>query len=335
MTQSGAVLVTGGAGYIGAHAVLALQAAGRRVVVLDDLSTGDIRRIPPGIPLIKGLVGDAALVERVLREHGVTAVLHFAGFIVAPASIREPLAYYRNNLTHTLGLLEGIVAAKVRHIIFSSSAAVYAPSSADRLTEQADTRPTTPYGRSKLMAEQVIADVAAAHDLSWLALRYFNVAGADADGRVIPSTVNATHLIAAACQTALGLRPTLPIYGDDYETPDGTCVRDYIHVSDLAAAHALALADLEAGGASGVLNCGYGRGVSVRDIAHSLGQLIGRSLPTTLMPRRPGDVGRVIADASELHRRLGWTPQHGDLDTMLRTSLSAVRRAALQDAPPV
>jgi UDP-glucose 4-epimerase len=324
VNATGSILISGGAGFIGAHTLLSLHAAGHRIVVLDDLSTGCIDRIPTGVTFIKGSTGDAALVEAIARKYEVTAAIHFAGSIVAPVSLEQPVAYYRNNVTGTLEFMAGAAAGGVRRILFSSSAAVYAPQSREALTEAALTGPSTPYGWSKLIGERLIEDVARVHGISWLALRYFNVAGADIAGRVRIPVGQASHLIAAACEAALGRRPMLEVFGDDYDTPDGTCIRDFIHVSDLAEAHRLAIEDLERGGASGVLNCGYGRGVSVRQVADRMGAIVGGVLPIQIRPRRPGDIASVVANCDALRQRLDWRPQHMSLDTILRSTLAAI-----------
>ena len=327
MTHRDAVLVTGGAGYIGRHVLLSLIEAGRRVVVLDDLSTGRSDPLPPEVAFHQGTVGDPALVREVVSRHEVASVIHLAGSSVAPASIADPASYYRNNAAATLELMAVLVEAGVERLIFSSSAAVYAPS--DRpLTEASPLGPSTPYGRSKRAAEDIVRDVATAHGLSWLTLRYFNVAGADAQGRAPCKRGEPTHLIDAVCQTALGRRGFTPIFGADYDTPDGTCVRDYIHVCDLAQAHLLALDDLEAGGASGVLNCGYGEGVSVKAVVEAMGALIGRALPHRVEARRPGDLASVVANAQALTDRLAWRPRHADLSLILGSALAAAERAA-------
>lgn len=326
--QQETILVTGGAGYIGGHTVLRLLEAGRRLVILDDLSTGDRARIPEGVLLIEGSAGDERLVGQVLREHGVGAIMHFAGSLIAPESLTRPIAYYRNNTVNSLNLVAAAVAHGVRRFIFSSSAAVYAPAPPTPLSESAATGPSTPYGASKLMTEQILADVAAAHELDWLALRYFNVGGADPLGRMAPTIAGATHLIAVACQAALGLRDHLPINGVSYDTPDGSCVRDFIHVSDLAEAHWLGLLHLERGGGSGVFNCGYGRGVSVLEVLKTLEAIIGRPVPHEIAPPRPGDIPFVVADSTALREAFGWTPRHMDI----RDIIEATYRAAKEQA---
>lgn len=329
MTDRGCVLVTGGAGYIGSHTLLTLADAARDVVVLDDLSTGVRERVPAGVAFYEGSMGDGALVERVIRRHGVRSVIHFAGSKVAPASLEQPLEYYRNNVASTVELLAAAVAGGVERFIFSSSAAVYAPAPGAPLDEDAAVGPSTPYGWSKLMVEQVLRDVARAHGLSWMAMRYFNVAGADLLGRCGPELENAHHLIAVACDVAVGRRPFLPIYGDDYDTADGTCVRDFVHVTDLAEAHCLALDHLEGGGAPGVYNCGYSRGVSVAQVADAMEGLTGRPFPRKIEGRRPGDLASVVADSRRLQAAVGWRPKLQEIEVILASALEAARRASL------
>lgn len=323
------VLVTGGAGYIGSHAVLALRAAGRAVVVLDDLSTGDRGLVPANVPLIVGDVADAERVGSLLRDHRVGTVMHFAGSIIVPESVADPLKYYRNNTAASRSLIEACVTAGVGRFIFSSTAAVYGNPPTRMVTEQTPTAPVSPYGWSKLMTEQMLADVAAAYpSFRSIALRYFNVAGADPAGRAGQVTPNATHLIKLACETALGRRDALNIFGTDYPTPDGTCVRDYIHVSDLADAHVCALEHLERGGDSLVLNCGYGRGYSVRQVADAVDRVLGRPLSKREAPRRAGDPVELVADSTRLRDLLGWRPRLDDLDLIVRHALEWERRRA-------
>jgi UDP-glucose 4-epimerase len=321
------VLVTGGAGYIGSHAVLALRAAGRAVVVLDDLSTGDRGLVPSDVSLIVGDVADADGVGTLLRDHHVGTVMHFAGSVIVPESVADPLKYYRNNTAVSRSLIEACVTAGVGRFIFSSTAAVYGNPPTRMVTEQTPTAPVSPYGWSKRMTEQMLADVAAAHpSFRYIALRYFNVAGADPAGRAGQVTPNATHLIKLACETALGRRDALNIFGTDYPTPDGTCVRDYIHVSDLADAHICALGHLEGGGGSLVLNCGYGRGYSVRQVAAAMDRAAGRPLSKVEAPRRTGDPVELVADSSRLRDLLGWRPRQDDLDLIVWHALEWERR---------
>lgn len=321
-----AVLVTGGAGYIGGHAVLALLDAGERVVVLDDLSTGVRRAIPEGVRLVEGDIADAALVARTMRENDVAEILHFAAKIVVPDSVADPLGYYEANTVKTRALLAAAIGAGLERFVFSSTAAVYGEPEIGILDENATPAPINPYGRSKLMSEWMIRDAAAAHGFGYTILRYFNVAGADPKGRIGQSTPNATHLIKVAAQTALGARPKLSLFGTDYPTPDGTCVRDYIQVSDLADAHVAALRHLRAGGESLVLNCGYGRGASVREVIETVKRVSGIDFPVEQAPRRAGDPAALVADPTRIRDRLAWTPRHDDLDTIVAQALAWERR---------
>ncbi len=324
--QDETVLVTGGAGYIGSHAVLALRDAGVGVVVLDDLSTGVREAVPEGVPLRVGTVGDAALVDEVLTGHKVTAVMHFAGSIVVPESVENPLKYYRNNTLNSQVLIERCVHHGVGRFIFSSTAAVYGLPERLPVAEDAPTAPINPYGASKLMTESILRDCAAAYPLRYVALRYFNVAGADPEGRSGQSTPMATHLIKVACQAVLGRRGALSIFGEDYPTRDGTGVRDYIHVSDLAEAHVLALDHLARGGESLVLNCGYGHGYSVREVVEAVGAEAGRPVPVETAPRRAGDPPALVAAADRIRQVFGWQPRHDDLATIVATALAWERR---------
>jgi UDP-glucose 4-epimerase len=312
------VLVTGGAGYIGSHAVLALLDAGRSPMVLDDLSTGFRWAVPAEVPFAVGDIGDAALVARLITEYEVAAILHFAGSVVVPESVTNPLKYYRNNTANSRTLLETAIAGGVRHVVFSSTAAVYGTPDTTLVGEESPTRPINPYGQSKLMTEIMLRDAAAAHPINYCALRYFNVAGADPDGRCGQSTLGATHLIKVAVEAACGKRDGIDIYGGDFPTPDGTGVRDYIHVSDLAAAHVHALAALEAEpGVSLTMNCGYGRGFSVLDVLDCVDRVAGVRLERRIMPRRPGDPAALVADNSRIRSRLDWTPRFESLDTIV------------------
>ena len=315
------VLVTGGAGYIGSHMVLALLDAGERVVVIDNLSTGFRSAVPPPALLIEGNVGDEGLVSRVIAEHGVRAIIHFAGSIVVPDSVADPLGYYLNNTSNSRTLIAAAVAGGVKAFIFSSTAAVYGNPSEIPVKETADLKPVSPYGTSKLMTELMLRDTALAHDFRYVALRYFNVAGADPTGRAGQSTPRATHLIKVACETALGKRASMDVFGTDYPTPDGTCVRDYIHVTDLVAAHMAALGYLETGGQSDVFNCGYSSGYSVLDVIEAVKRAAGGPFPVTLGPRRPGDAEAIVADSAKIRERLGWTPKLADLDTIVAHAL--------------
>jgi UDP-glucose 4-epimerase len=322
------VLVTGGAGYIGSHAVYALLDHGYPVAVLDDLSTGVRENLPAAIPFILGNVGDAALLERAFREHGIGAVMHFAGSIVVPESVANPLKYYRNNTLNSQVLIETCVGQGVSTLLFSSTAAVYGIPETLPVREDTPPAPINPYGASKLMTEWVLRDTAAAHDFVYGALRYFNVAGADPQGRTGQSTPAATHLIKVACQTALGQRPSLDIMGTDYPTPDGTGVRDYIHVSDLAEAHVLALGYLLREKKSLVVNCGYGHGFSVREVVRAVEAAAGAALPVKEAPRRAGDPPALTAQSERIRSILGWQPRHDDLDFIVRTAFAWEKRLA-------
>ena len=316
------VLVTGGAGYIGSHIVLALLDAGERVVVLDNLSTGFRAAVPPAATLVEGNVGDAALVGRVIGEHGVRAIIHFAGSIVVPDSVADPLGYYHNNTSNSRTLIEAAVKGGVKRFIFSSTAAVYGNPQEIPVKEDAPLKPVSPYGTSKLMTEWMLADTAFAHDFNYVALRYFNVAGADPQGRTGQSTPRATHLIKVACETALGKRPSMDVFGTDYPTADGTCVRDYIHVTDLVAAHMVALRHLDAGGASDVFNCGYSSGYSVFEVIDAVKRASGGPFPVNLAPRRPGDAEAIVADSSKIRSKLGWSPMLDNLDLIVTHALA-------------
>lgn len=326
------VLVTGGAGYIGSHMVWELVDAGEEVIVLDRLSTGFEWAVAPEARLVVGDIGDTALVSRIIAEHRVDAVIHFAGSIVVPESVADPLGYYDNNTCRTRGLIEAAVRGGIRHFIFSSTAAVYGAAGMEPVREDARLAPESPYGLSKLMSEWMLRDAAAAHGFTYTALRYFNVSGADPRGRTGQSTPGATHLIKVACETALGKREKMQIFGTDYPTPDGTCVRDYIHVSDLAAAHRLALQRLRAGGTSLVANCGYSHGYSVREVLAAVTRVHGRAFPVEVGERRPGDAAAVVADSSLARAELGWTPGHDDLDRIVSDALSWEDRLTRRNA---
>jgi UDP-glucose 4-epimerase len=322
------ILVTGGCGYIGSHMVHALVDAGERVVVLDNLSTGTRSAIPGSVPLVVGSVGDQTLVERLAREHHVSAIIHFAGSIVVPESVRDPLGYYRNNTANSRTLLEAAVACGIDRFIFSSTAAVYGNPDRVPIDEDAQPRPMSPYGTSKLMTEAMLKDVGAAHGMRYVILRYFNVAGADPQLRTGQSTPDATHLIKVAVQTALGLRPEVQVFGTDYATPDGTCIRDYIHVTDLVRAHAAAVEHLRRGDASLTLNCGYGKGYSVLEVIEAVQRAAGDRFPVKRVGRRPGDPAVIVADGSRLRATLGWQPQFDDLDRIVAHALAWERRLA-------
>jgi UDP-glucose 4-epimerase len=315
------VLVTGGAGYIGSHAVLELLDAGEEVIVLDNLSTGFRRAVPDAARLVVGDVGDQGLVRQVLSEARVDAIMHFAGSIIVPESVSDPLGYYLNNTCKSRNLIACAVEAGLKHFIFSSTAAVYGIGGDEPIDEDARLEPISPYGSSKLMTETMLRDAAKAHGFTYLALRYFNVAGADPRGRAGQSTRAATHLIKVAAQAALGERPYLEVFGDDYPTPDGTGVRDYIHVTDLARAHVAALRYLRAGGDSMVLNCGYGRGFSVLQVIASVKRAAKCDVPVRIGPRRAGDPAMLVAKADRIRAILDWRPELNDLDTIVAHAL--------------
>jgi UDP-glucose 4-epimerase len=316
------VLVTGGAGYIGSHMALALAEAGESVVVVDNLSTGFSTALPEGVPLFIGDAADENLVEGVIEAHGVESIVHFAGSVVVPESMRHPLAYYRNNTMTTRSLLNVAVKCGISRFVFSSTAAVYGNPERVPVTEDAPTRPLSPYGSSKLMTEIMLHDVAAAHDMNYVVLRYFNVAGADPQARIGLATTGATHLLKIAVEAATGQRAKIDVYGTDYPTPDGSCVRDFIHVSDLAQAHRAALSYLRSGGHSTTLNCGYGRGYSVLETIEAVRRVSGRNFAVQYAPRRPGDIMTMIADTSRIATTLDWTPQYADLETIAAHALA-------------
>jgi len=320
------VLVTGGAGYIGSHMVLALLDRGEDVVVVDNLSTGHKWMVPEGAELVIGEAGDEALVGDLITRHKVDAITHFAGSIVVPDSVTNPLGYYNNNTVTSRALMAAAVAGGVRNFIFSSTAAVYGDAKTNPVLEGATLAPISPYGSSKMMTEMMLRDTAFAHDFRYTALRYFNVAGADPKGRSGQSTPRATHLIKMAAQTALGDRQSLSIFGTDYDTPDGTCIRDYIHVTDLALAHLHALDRLRGGGDSVVLNCGYGRGFSVRDVIAAVERAAKTSINQIEAPRRAGDPPELVAGVDAIHEILGWRPTHDDLDEIATSAFAWERR---------
>mgnify|MGYP000341895553 FL=1 len=316
------VLVTGGAGYIGSHMVLALAEAGESVVVIDNLSTGFSAFLPEGVPLFIGDAGDENLVEGVIEQHSVESIIHFAGSVVVPDSMRDPLGYYRNNTFTTRSLLNAAVKCGINRFIFSSTAAVYGDPDQVPVPETAPTRPLSPYGFSKLMSEIMLHDVASAHGMKYVALRYFNVAGADPQGRVGLATAGATHLLKIAVEAATGQRAKIDVFGTDYPTPDGSCIRDFIHVSDLAQAHRAALSYLRGGGDSATLNCGYGRGYSVLETIEAVRRIAGRNFAVQYAARRPGDIMTMVADTSRMRATLDWTPQFDDLDTIATHALA-------------
>ncbi|MBW8639336.1 UDP-glucose 4-epimerase GalE [Hoeflea sp. WL0058] len=315
------VLVTGGAGYIGSHMVWRLLDAGEEVTVIDCLSTGHDWAVPPEANLVVADIGDQESVQPVLKERGVDAVIHFAGSIIVPESVSDPLGYYLNNTVKSRALLEACVNCGVKHFIFSSTAAVYGTPERAPVSEDADLHPESPYGNSKLMTELMLRDASAAHGFSYAVLRYFNVAGADSKGRAGQSTRNATHLIKVATQAALGKRDGMEVYGQDYPTPDGTCIRDYIHVSDLVEAHYLALEHLRAGGGNLVANCGYGQGYSVLEVIDAVKKVSGVDFAVREADRRPGDPATIVADPAKIKAQLGWTPRHDDLSEIVRDAL--------------
>ncbi len=321
MTRKG-ILVTGGAGYIGSHVVKQLGEAGYgNIVVLDNLSKGFRDAVLYG-ELVVGDTGDRELVGQLLREHAIDSVLHFAAHTIVPESVADPLKYYGNNTCSTRSLLQCCAEAGVKHFIFSSTAAVYGIPETIPVTEEAPKQPINPYGTSKLMSEMMLQDLAAASDLRFVILRYFNVAGCDPQGRIGQSTPEATLLTKVACEAALGVRDEIAIFGTDYPTPDGTGIRDYIHVEDLADAHLKALDYLAAGGESVVLNCGYGHGYSVREVLNAVEKAHGAPLPIVERERRAGDPPSLVADASRARRLLGWTPRYDDLDVIVSTALA-------------
>ncbi|OOG53677.1 UDP-glucose 4-epimerase GalE [Rhodanobacter sp. C03] len=322
-----AILVTGGAGYIGSHVTQQLRARGERVMVIDNLVSG-FREAVQDAELIVGDVGDRMLVARVLAEHRVDAVLHFAAHTVVPESVRDPLKYYGNNTCNTRNLLACCAEAGVRQFLFSSTAAVYGMPASGVADEDTPTQPINPYGMSKLMSETMLRDLSATGAMRHVILRYFNVAGCDPQGRIGQSTPNATLLLKVACEHAVGKRDSLSIFGTDYDTPDGTGIRDYIHVEDLAAAHLRALDHLRADGESLTLNCGYGHGYSVREVIDAVQRISGHLLKVTEQPRRAGDPPMLIARADRLRSRLGWAPRHDDLDFIVRTALAWERKLA-------
>jgi UDP-glucose 4-epimerase len=320
-------LITGGAGFIGGHTVLAFLDRGEIPIVLDDLSTGSREAVSPNVPFFVGDVGDAELVSRLIRNHRIDAILHFAAKIVVPESVADPLKYYFANTVKTHALLQTAVRGKVRHFVFSSSAAVYGNPGSTPVDETARPTPLSPYGMSKLMSEYMLVDTSAACNVRHVILRYFNVAGADPAGRLGQSTPGATHLIKVALETALRRRPYMNIYGNDYPTPDGTCVRDYVHVSDLARAHLAALDYLRNGGGSRTLNCGYGRGYSVKEVVDAVRVVAGVDFEARQAPRRAGDPASIVANSDQLVS-LGWKPELNDLSKMIEHACNWEKKLA-------
>ena len=323
-----AILVTGGAGYIGSHMVHELNDAGEQVVVLDNLSTGFRFLLPNSVPMIVGHTGDQELVTKIVTQHRVEAIIHFAASIVVPESISDPLGYYRNNTVNTALLLQAAVASGVRQFIFSSTAGVYGNAEVVPVREDAPTQPISPYGTSKLMSEILLHDTARAHSMKFVVLRYFNVAGADPKMRTGQATPQATHLIKVTCETVLGQRDKMNVFGTDYPTPDGTCIRDYIHVTDLVRAHSAALAYLRRGGGSATFNCGYGHGYSVLEVLETARRVSGRNFPVEFAGRRAGDPASLVADVSRIQATLDWRPQYDNLDTIVSHALAWERRLA-------
>ena len=326
------VLVTGGAGYIGSHMVLALVDAGEDVVVVDNLSTGFAWAIAPQAKLVAGDIGDAEFLNRVMAAHKFDAVVHFAGSIVVPDSVSDPLGYYLNNTVKSRTLMDCAVKARIPRFIFSSTAAVYGNPLTQPVFETTTPSPISPYGSSKLMTEWMLRDAHVAHGLNYVALRYFNVAGADPKGRSGQSTPRATHLIKVACQTALGQRPSMDVFGTDYDTPDGTCLRDYIHISDLIAAHMDALSHLRNGSESGIFNCGYGKGYSVLDVIRAVERAYGGPIKTNLVPRRAGDPTAIVAGADRVRDILGWKPKYEDINIIVSSALAWERHLIRRNA---
>ncbi|HEX8124877.1 MAG TPA: UDP-glucose 4-epimerase GalE [Allosphingosinicella sp.] len=323
------VLVTGGAGYIGSHAVLALLDSGWKVVVIDNLTTGFRWAVPDEATFVEGDIADQPLLARLIEEHEIGAIIHFAGSIVVPESVEQPLKYYENNTVKSRSLIESAVLGGVRHFIFSSTAATYGIPEAVPVVETSRTQPINPYGWSKLMTERMLADTALAHPINFCALRYFNVAGADPQGRSGQSTAGATHLIKVAVEAATGKRQSVSVYGTDYETPDGTGVRDYIHVSDLAAAHVDALDRLiEDPATSHIMNCGYGRGFSVLEVLDSVDRVTNLRIERRMEPRRAGDPDSLVADNGRILATLPWRPKLDDLDTIVAHALAWERKLA-------
>ncbi|MCY0149677.1 UDP-glucose 4-epimerase GalE [Hoeflea sp. G2-23] len=325
------VLVTGGAGYIGSHMVWKLLDRNEQVVVIDDLSTGHAWAVPDGVAFVHADVADKSALDRIFSEHQIDAVFHFAGAIIVPESVEFPLKYYRENASKTGALIDHAIERRIAHFIYSSSAAVYGAPGMDPVTEAAPCAPESPYGTSKLVTEWMLRDVAAANPaFRYAALRYFNVAGADPDMRSGQSSRVSTHLIKIAAEAAVGKRDGVSIFGDDFPTPDGTCVRDYIHVSDLVEAHYQALVHLRAGGPSIIANCGYGSGYSVRQVIEAVKAVSGVDFEAIIGPRRPGDAAMIVADSTLARTVLNWSPQLDDLETIIRHALEWERRLAEQ-----
>jgi len=320
------VLVTGGAGYIGSHMVLELLDAGEQPIVLDNLSTGFRWAVPEGVPFFEGECGDQALVSQIIRDHSVTGIIHFAGKIIVSDSVSQPLDYYDHNTSQTRNLIDCAIKGSVKNFIFSSTAAVYGEPKANPVTENEPLAPVSPYGRSKLMCEWMLEDASRAHGLRFVILRYFNVAGADPQGRAGESCTIATHLVKLAAQAALGIKPALQIFGTDYPTPDGTCLRDYIQVTDLARAHMAGLMHLRQGGDNLICNCGYERAYSVREVIETMKKVSGIDFPVKTSERRPGDPAAIVAGNARVREKLGWTPLFDDLAKITQQALDWERR---------
>ncbi len=317
-----AILVTGGAGFIGSHTALALRDRDEDVIILDNLSTGFEWAIPEGAELVVGDIADKDLVSTVIQTRGITAIIHFAGSIVVPESIEDPLGYYHNNTCKSRDLIACAVANDVKNFIFSSTAAVYGMPEVNPVTEEAVKAPISPYGTSKLMTEYMLRDTSIATDLNFVALRYFNVAGADPKGRAGQSTPKATHLIKVASEIIHGPRTEMNVFGTDYPTSDGSCIRDYIHVSDLATAHCIALDHLQKGGESKVYNCGYGKGFSVLEVIEAVKRESGQDFTVHMAERRAGDPAELVASSKLIRDELGWTPEYDDLDLIVKHALA-------------
>ncbi len=334
MSQQDTVLVTGGAGYVGSHVVRHLMDAGVPLVVVDDFTTGYRFLLPPEVPLVEGDMADPAVLDRAVGDHGVTAVMHFAASTFVPESVERPLEYYRNNVTNSAELLQRCIDAGIRNYIYSSTSAVYGVPEELPVGEDAPTFPISPYGWSKFVVERILDDAANAYDLNYVTLRYFNVAGADPKGRTGETNPHATHLVKKACQTALGQRGELLIYGDDYPTPDGTGIRDYVHPMDLAEAHLKALSRLVDQGGRLTLNCGYGHGFSVLEVVEALERVAGMTLPVRRTERRPGDPPAIFARAERIKEALDWQPKYDSIDTIVATALDWERKlAAMPEIP--
>ena len=324
------ILVTGGAGYIGSHIVQGLVDRQQSVVVLDNLSTGFRQAVPSEVSLVIGEVGDEGLLLRLMAEHRIEAVMHFAASSVVPDSVANPIGYYNNNTAGSLALIKAAIQAGIRYFVFSSTAAVYGNPDTQLVDEAETARPMSPYGTSKLMTETMLRDVASVNDLNYIVLRYFNVAGADPKLRTGQSTRAATHLIKAAVQAAIGVRSGMEIFGTDYPTPDGTCIRDYIHVCDLVTAHIEALEYLRSGGNSATLNCGYGHGYSVREVIDTVKRVSGSNFAVTVRPRRVGDPVSIVADIRAIRRVLSWTPVYDNLEAIVQHALAWERKLVAQ-----